>query len=116
MSGFFGQCSGQADLVALQTVESRSPAGGGSDTKQRRSGPGAPFVDTAHRGKKKIESTEKLKKNKSKKKSDTWRSRGNFPVDLCMLPVVLKKTKIQVCFCFQHTTVEVSVAKQVVPV
>lgn len=57
MSGCFGQGSGQADLVAPQTVESRSPAGGDSDTKQRRSGPGAPFVDTAHRGKK-IESAE----------------------------------------------------------
>lgn len=53
MSRCFGQCSGQADLVAPQTVESRSPAGGDSDTKQRRSGPGAPFVDTAYRGKKK---------------------------------------------------------------
>lgn len=27
-------------------------------------------------------------KKKLKKKSDTWRSRGNFPVDLCTLPVV----------------------------
>lgn len=101
------QLVGQVYSVALQTWVKVTNGRWERGNQQLGLGPGAPFAVTDHR---KIPAEfdsilekqilQEREKNGLPPPPDTWSSRGNFPVNICTLISVLRKTKMEMYLCF----------------